>query len=378
MARNDEGNSRRRLSDYARPVLQRLVTRIHASIGQNANFRIDSHVMSMLPIFHGKPFEDPYIHVDELSQVCEINQIYNMSVDVMKMKLFHATLRDRAKDWFLKLGKELTTWTEMEEEFLRKYYSVGKTKSVRKAIHEFTQGLSETFHETWERLRDLTSGCPHCGVSNHELTKIFYDGLGPQDRYLLDVASGGTFMSKFEDDAMELIETVAENSHHNVEKLFRRGATPKGGLINTKSVEMGMLLEKIDKMAEVQNLLLDRFHIRNGSEGLALVALQDALPCAHCSRLDHIKMDCPIMPIQGQGMYRQGPRGGPSQQGRPNYPGTYPNYYTNPVVYNNPTQHAGFRRNTDQVYRPSYNAGQQQNLQPQPYSNTRQSTYIPP
>ena len=49
-----------------------------------------------------------------------------MSADVMKMKLFPATLKDRAKDWFLKLGKEFTTWTEMEEEFLRKYYSVGR------------------------------------------------------------------------------------------------------------------------------------------------------------------------------------------------------------------------------------------------------------
>ena len=34
-------------------------------------------------------------------------------------------------------------------------------------------------------------------------------------------------MSKYEDDAMELIETVAENSHHNVEKPFGRGAMPK-------------------------------------------------------------------------------------------------------------------------------------------------------
>ena len=88
-------------------------------------------------------------------------------------------------------------------------------------------------------------------MSNHELTQIFYDGLGPQDRYLLDASSGGTFMSKFEDEAMELIETVAENSHHNAAKPFRRGATPKGGLIDAKSVETGMLLEKIDKMAEV-------------------------------------------------------------------------------------------------------------------------------
>ena len=34
MARNDEGNARKRLSDYARPVLQRPVTRIHAPLGR--------------------------------------------------------------------------------------------------------------------------------------------------------------------------------------------------------------------------------------------------------------------------------------------------------------------------------------------------------
>ena len=86
-------------------------------------------------------------------------------------------------------------------------------------------------------------------MSNHELTQIFYDGLGTQDRYLLDAASGGTFMSKFEDDTMELIETVTENSHHNAAKAFGRGAMPKA--IDAKSVETGMLLERIDKMAEV-------------------------------------------------------------------------------------------------------------------------------
>ena len=50
--------------------------------------------------------------------------------------------------------------------------------------------------------------------------------------------------------------------------------------------------------------------------------------------------------IQGQGMYRQGSLGGPTQQGRPNYPSTYPNYH-NPLVFNNPSQNAGFKRNDD-------------------------------
>ena len=164
--------------------------------------------MSMLPIFHGIPSEDPYRHVDELSQVCEINQIHNVSAVVMKMKLFVATLRERAKDWFLKLGKEFNSWTEMEVEFLKMYYSIGKTTSARKAIHEFTQGPSKTFHEAWERLRDLTRECPHHGVSNHELMHLFYDGLGLQDRYLLDAVTGGTFIWKFKDEAIELIKIV--------------------------------------------------------------------------------------------------------------------------------------------------------------------------
>ena len=148
---------------------------------------------------------------------------------------------------------------------MRKYYSAWKTTSVQKAICKFIQGTRETFHEAWEQLRDLTRECPHHGVSNRELMQIFYDGLGPQDRYHLDATSGGTFMSKYEDEAMELIEMVAENSHQNVEKPFGRGVMPKGQLIDAKSAKTGMLLERIDKMMEVQNLLLDRLNIRNSS-----------------------------------------------------------------------------------------------------------------
>ena len=105
MAQIDKGNARKCLSDYARPILKRPVTRIHVPLNRGANFRIDSHIMSMIPIFHGKPFNDPYRHVDEFNQECEINQIHNIPAVIMKMKLFSAMLRDRAKDWFFNLQK---------------------------------------------------------------------------------------------------------------------------------------------------------------------------------------------------------------------------------------------------------------------------------
>ena len=123
-------------------------------------------------------------------------------------------------------------------------------------------------------------------------------------------------------------------------------------------------------MAEVQNLLLDRLDIHNSSKGLALVSLQEASPCATCLRFDHVKLDCPVMAIQGQVMYRQGPSGGPSQQGRPYYPGNYPNQFNTPV-FNNSLQNNGYSRNNDQPYPPQYNG--QKN-----YPNQRQSSFVPP
>ena len=251
----------------------------------------------------------------------------------------------------------------MEKDFLRKYYFVRKTTSVQKAICEFTQGATKTFHEARERLRDLTQECLHHGVSNNELTQIFYDRLGPQGRYLLDASSGGTFMRKYKDNTVELMKTVVENRHHNAAKQFR--------LINAKSTEMGMLLERIKKWRKFRiSYWIDSTSTTIMKDSVR-VSLQEALACVNCSRFDHVELDFPVMVIQGQDIYRKAPSRGTTQQGQQNYSGSCPNYYNNPIFNNNHSQHAEFRRNNDQTYPPSYNGKQQ------PYANQRQSMYIP-
>ena len=83
------------------------------------------------------------------------------------------------------------------------------------------------------------------------LPRFFYDGLGVPYRYLLDVTSGGTFMSKYEDEALKLFELVADNNHHHVAKSFGGGSAPvKGGMLDAKAVEISMLLDKIEKLTE--------------------------------------------------------------------------------------------------------------------------------
>ena len=210
----------------------------------------------------------------------------------------------------------------MKDAFLRKYYSVGKTSAVRRAIREFSQGLGEVFYEAWERLRDLLRQCSHHGIPKHKITQIFYDGLGAPDRYLVDAMSGGTFMSKYEDEALELIKLVVENRHHHAAKSFGgRSAPAKGGMLDTKVVETSMLLDKIEKLTEAQNLMMDSLKIRPGSDGLAPVSHVDISPCLHCSSFAHVELDCPMMAIQGQFPFRPNPTTYPglSQAGRSNY-----------------------------------------------------------
>ena len=189
-------------------------------------------------------------------------------------------LKERAKEWLLTLGCEFDSWRDMKDAFLCKYYSVGETSAVRQAIHEFSQGPGEVFYEEWERLRDLLRQCPHHVIPKHEITHIFYNGLGVLDRYLLDSTSGGTFMSKYEDEALELIELMAENSHHHAAKSFGGWTAPaKEGMLDAKATETGMLLDKIEKLTEAQNLIIDSLKIRLGSYGLAPVSHVDVSSC---------------------------------------------------------------------------------------------------
>ena len=145
---------RRHLSDYARPVVQRQTTRVNAPLQRGANFKIDSHILGLLPTFHGLPSEDLYRHVEDFSQVCEFNQFHNVPSET-GVRFFPFTLKERAKEWFFTLGREFDSWRYMEDTFLRKYYAVCKTSAVRRVIREFSQGSAEVLYEAWERLRDL-------------------------------------------------------------------------------------------------------------------------------------------------------------------------------------------------------------------------------
>ncbi|CAN6446967.1 unnamed protein product [Victoria cruziana] len=117
----------------------------------------------MLPSFYGLASEDPYRHLDLFLDVCATVKISHVEDGALRLRLFLFSLKDRARDWLKSLppAVSINTWEDLQREFLKKYFPIGKTNHYRRAISLFTALEGEYFHQAWERMKDLLRKCPH-------------------------------------------------------------------------------------------------------------------------------------------------------------------------------------------------------------------------
>ena len=73
-------------------------------------------------------------------------KIQNFSDDLLRLTIFPFSLKDKAKHWLGTLNVTVQTWDQMQKEFLKKYYPIGQTNQMRKAITSFSQNPDELFH----------------------------------------------------------------------------------------------------------------------------------------------------------------------------------------------------------------------------------------
>ena len=60
---------------------------------------IRPHIVPLLPTFHGMESENPYQHIKEFEDVCNTFREGEASIDLMRIKLFPFTLKDKAKEY---------------------------------------------------------------------------------------------------------------------------------------------------------------------------------------------------------------------------------------------------------------------------------------
>ena len=129
---------------------------------------------------------------------------------------------------------------------------------MRRAITGFSQASDEQIHESWERLKELSRKCPHHGLFKWQVVQAFYEGLTEQYRHMVDAPCGGNFMSKSEDEAYDLFETLSENliNHASLSSYERSvGPSRKARLYEIKNhgnndsrMDMTLIAQKLDKV----------------------------------------------------------------------------------------------------------------------------------
>ncbi|KAF7844338.1 uncharacterized protein G2W53_001243 [Senna tora] len=112
----------------------------------------------------GFAFKNLIAHILNFLDVCDTFKQNGVSQEAAKLRLFPFSLRDRAKWWLNSLPADsITTWEDLANKFLAKYFRPGKIAKLRNDIMSFCQYDHENLYEAWERFKDLLQRCPHHG-----------------------------------------------------------------------------------------------------------------------------------------------------------------------------------------------------------------------
>ncbi|KAL6322870.1 hypothetical protein AAG906_020902 [Vitis piasezkii] len=242
---------------------------------------IRPHIVPLLPTFHGMESENPYAHIKEFEDVCNTFQEGGTAIELMRLKLFPFTLKDKAKIWLNSLRpRSIRTWTELQADFLKKFFPTHRTNGLKRQISNFSARENEKFYEYWERYMEAINACPHHGFDTWLLVSYFYDGMSSSMKQILETMCGGDFMSKNPEEAMDFLSYVSEVSRGWDEPTNREmGKRP----MKAKVAAMARKIEEMElrKVHEVQAISEPQ---------------QQANPCSICQSFEHMVEECPTIP----------------------------------------------------------------------------------
>ena len=89
-------------------------------------------------------------------EICDTMKMNSVTEDVIRLRLFPFSLRDKARGWLQALQpRSITNWVEMTLTVLAKFFPSAKTALLRTEIGTFKQQDFESLYEAWERFKDL-------------------------------------------------------------------------------------------------------------------------------------------------------------------------------------------------------------------------------
>ncbi|GJS58472.1 reverse transcriptase domain-containing protein [Tanacetum coccineum] len=104
----------------------------------------------------------------------------------------------------------ILTWEDLVSKFINEFFPPSRTINLRNEISNFQQRFDESFHEAWDRYKDLLRACPYHGFTELHQLDTFYNALNPADQDSLNSAAGGNLLERSTQDVLTIIENKSK------------------------------------------------------------------------------------------------------------------------------------------------------------------------
>ncbi|XP_062089712.1 uncharacterized protein LOC133796256 [Humulus lupulus] len=249
---------------------------VAANNGENAVIVADNRDRQ----FSGMPTEDPHLHLRFFIEVSDSFKLPGVTEDALRLKLFPYSLRDRARAWLNSLPSDFaTTWQELVERFLMKYFPPTKNAKLRNEITSFQQLDEESLYEAWERFKELLHKCPHHGIPHCIQMETFYNGLNAHTRMVFDASPNGAPLAKSYNKAYEILERTSNNNYQWPTTRSTTGRKVAG------IHEVDAIISLAAKVSSISNMLKTMSMGMNHSMGQTMgtkIGHMENISCVYC------------------------------------------------------------------------------------------------
>nr|GEV65463.1 reverse transcriptase domain-containing protein [Tanacetum cinerariifolium] len=144
------------------------------------------NMMTLEQLF-GLEKENPHDHIRWFNKITSTIKYKDVLNSAIKLMLFPFSLAGAACWW---LEKE--------------------SSHLRNEISNFQRRFDESFHEEWDRYKDLLRECPHHGFTKLYQLDTFYNASNPADQDSLNSATGGNLLERRTKDVLTIIENKSK------------------------------------------------------------------------------------------------------------------------------------------------------------------------
>ncbi|GJR90661.1 reverse transcriptase domain-containing protein [Tanacetum coccineum] len=161
--------------------------------------------------FFGLEKVNPHDHIRWFNKITFTIKYKDVPNSAIKLMIFPFSLTGAARRWLEKEPPRfILTWEDLVSKFINELFPPSRTINLRNEISNFQQKFDESFHEAWDRYKDLLRACPHHGFTELHQLDTFYNALNPADQDSLNSAAYGNLLERSTQDVLTIIENKSK------------------------------------------------------------------------------------------------------------------------------------------------------------------------